>query len=126
MGERAIFFEAVEKDDLAEQAALPGWRLLRSDPNLQRRIEARTSVAADGGRFYLDMPAASRTARGVGPGHAGGSPGFSGAGPCPRRSGPQPVVPLDCLAPSRRPDSLGRLGRSEVLEVIGQGGMGTV
>lgn len=33
---------------------------------------------------------------------------------------------LDFLAPSQRPDSLGRLGHFDVLEVIGHGGMGVV
>src|SRR5439155_26902068 len=41
-------------------------------------------------------------------------------------AGDEGVAPLDFLAPSDRPDSLGLLGHYEILEVIGRGGMGIV
>ena len=120
MGERAIFFEAVEKDDPAERAAYLD-DACAGDPNLRRRIEALLQSHATVGDF-LDMPAAEQLAAGSG---MPADRGFSGAGlASPERS--EANVPLDFLAPSRRPDSLGRLGHYEVLEVIGQGGMGTV
>ena len=120
MGERAIFFEAVEKEGPAERAAYLD-DACAGDPNLRRRIEALLQSHATVGDF-LDMPAAEQLAAGSG---MPADRGFSGAGlASPERS--EADVPLDFLAPSRRPDSLGRLGHYEVLEVIGQGGMGTV
>lgn len=38
----------------------------------------------------------------------------------------RPEPQLDFLAPSQRPDSLGRLGHYEVLALVGRGGMGMV
>ncbi len=121
MGERAIFFEAVEKDDLAERAAYLD-DACAGDPNLRRRIEALLQSHATVGDF-LDMPAAEQLAAGSG---MRADHGRSGAGLARPPLRPEAGVPLDFLAPSRRPDSLGRLGHYEVLEVIGQGGMGTV
>jgi serine/threonine protein kinase len=44
----------------------------------------------------------------------------------PSRRPPGDGVPLDYLQPSDRPDSLGRLGHYEILQVLGQGAFGTV
>jgi serine/threonine-protein kinase len=43
-----------------------------------------------------------------------------------RGEAPAPGEELDFLQPTPRPDSLGRLGHYEVLEVVGKGGMGMV
>ncbi len=121
MGERAIFFEAMEKDDPAERAAFLE-EACAGDPDLRRRIEALLRSHATAGDF-LDMPAAAQLAAGSG---LPADRGFSGADLAPPPVRTEDGVALDFLAPSRRPDALGRLGHYEVLEVIGQGGMGTV
>ena len=120
MGERAIFFEAIEKEGPALRAAFLE-QACDGDSDLRRRIEALLEAHAKSGDF-LDMPATEQLAA------AHGMPtirGRSGAGETPpvRR---EASVTLDFLAPSQRSGSLGRLGHYEVLEVIGQGGMGTV
>src|SRR5271166_5064521 len=92
MGERAIFFEAVEKDDPAERAAYLD-DACAGDPNLRRRIEALLQSHASAGDF-LDMPAAEQLAAGSG---MPADRGFSGAGlASPERS--EASVPLDFLA----------------------------
>ncbi len=121
MGERAIFVEAMEKDDPAERAAFLE-EACAGDPDLRRRIEALLRSHATAGDF-LDMPAAEQLAAGSGMQVDRGRSGAGLASP-PERF--EDGVPLDFLAPSRRPGSLGRLGHYEVLQVIGQGGMGTV
>ena len=121
MGERAIFFEAMEQADPAERSAYLD-DACAGDPDLRRRIEALLRSHATAGDF-LDMPAAEQLAAGSGMPADRGQSGAGEDAP-PRR--PAAGVTLDSLAQSRRPDSLGRLGHYEALKVIGEGGMGTV
>jgi eukaryotic-like serine/threonine-protein kinase len=120
MGERAIFFEAMEKDDRAERAAFLE-EACAGDPELRRRIEALLKSHATAGDF-LDIPAAEQLRAGSG---MSADRGRTDAGLAPPER-PEDGVSLDFLTPSARPDSLGRLGHYEVLKIIGQGGMGTV
>jgi WD40 repeat protein len=108
MSERAIFFQALDKDDPVERAAYLD-KACVGDAALRQRLEALLQSHAKAGTF-LDMPAAQQlAAKGdTAPEQAPGG------------------VPLDFLAPPQRPGSLGRLGHYEVLEVVGQGGMGVV
>jgi WD40 repeat protein/serine/threonine protein kinase len=120
MNERVIFSEALDKPDPTEQAAYLD-EACAGDPDAQRRIEVLLRAHAAAGDF-LEEPAVQQLAVGTGTpadrgdseDHGGGS-GRSTAG-----------IPLDFLDPPRRPDSLGRLGHYEILEVTGQGGMGVV
>ena len=64
-------------------------------------------------------------------GHSAAEPGVPGSGPAmpttvPDSKATGDEVPLDFLVPSEHPGSLGRLGPYEVLDRIGQGGMGVV
>jgi serine/threonine protein kinase len=81
------------------------------DEALIRRVEALLAVS-DGPDRLLDRPAVP-------------TPGGDET-----RTGPDAAedadVPLDFLAPSNKPGSLGRLDHYEIQEVVGRGGMGVV
>jgi WD40 repeat protein len=117
MSERAIFFAALDRDDQAERAAYLD-EACAGDPELRRRVEALLRSHATAGTF-LGTPAGQQLAAGAGmPTEHGHSDSDNAPSEC--------AIPLDFLAPSRKPDSLGRLGHYEILEVVGKGGMGIV
>src|SRR5262249_10713776 len=98
MTEREIFMAALEKDDPTERAAYLD-QACAANATLRQRGEAllRPHNRAPN---VMDVAVVEQLAG-------------DGRG-------------LDFLAPSQKPGSLGRLGHYEVLEVVGQGGMGTV
>src|SRR5262245_23373816 len=98
---KSIFLAAVAKQPLEERAAFLG-EACAGDEGLRRRVEELLSVH--------DEP--------------GGLPGIPDRGTPPE--GAADPVDLSFLMSSAKPGSLGRLGHYEVLEVVGQGGMGIV
>jgi WD40 repeat protein len=103
MSERAIFLAALDKDPSERAAFLD--EACAGDQTLRRAVETllRLHAAADP---FLEVPAVEQLAA---------APGPEGA-----------AADLSFLAPPSRPGALGRLGHYEVLEVVGQGGMGVV
>ncbi|QDU21310.1 bifunctional serine/threonine-protein kinase/formylglycine-generating enzyme family protein [Urbifossiella limnaea] len=115
MSERDIFTAACELTDPAARAAYLG-NACGGDAGLKARVEALLR-AHDRPDSLLDHPAvaphdpdpdATRTV-----GHEGGV-------------ATDDEVPLGFLEPATRPDSLGRIGHYEVLQVLGHGGFGIV
>jgi serine/threonine protein kinase len=98
MSEREIFLAALDKDDPTERATYLD-EACGADSPLRQRVEALLR-SHERAAHFMDVPIVEQLA-----GDRGG---------------------LDFLAPSPKPDSLGRLGHYEVLEVVGRGGMGVV
>src|SRR5262245_57569356 len=120
MNERALFFEALDLQDAAERAAFLD-QACGGDAALRQRVEALLRCHANAGDF-LARPAPQQLAAGADTPESV-APTIHGVTP---RRRPTDAEPLDFLAASQRPGSLGRLGHYEVLEVVGTGGMGVV
>src|SRR5262245_14717420 len=97
---KCIFLAAVERTTPGKRTGYLD-ETAGGDPLLRQRVEALLGVH-DRPAQLLDRPAAQYFAA------------------------EDATATLDFLEPSTRPGALGRLGHYEVLEVIGQGGMGTV
>src|SRR5438874_1849642 len=116
MTERTIFMAALEIADPAERETYLA-SACTSDPALRRQVETLLAAHEREGEF-LDVPALEQVVENL----AGGGRLEETETETTRESG----LPADCLTPSQKPGSLGRLAHYEVEEVIGRGGMGIV
>src|SRR5262245_4099412 len=108
-----IFLAALDKQTLAERQAYLD-TVCGDNPDLRAQVEGLLRSHDQAGSFLdaplfdppptIDRPAASSV----------------------RQSSALDKIPLDFLAPSHHPDSLGRIGTYRVTGVIGRGGMGIV
>jgi eukaryotic-like serine/threonine-protein kinase len=102
----ALFFAALETYTVAQRAAFLE-SACAGDAELRRQLEKMLDAHNKLGDF-LKRPVAEQL------------------GAAPGKSGDDESGGLDFLEPATRPDSLGRLGHFEVMEVLGQGGFGIV
>jgi formylglycine-generating enzyme required for sulfatase activity/serine/threonine protein kinase len=136
MTEETIFATALEKPADARAAYLA--EACGNDEALRTRLEKLLAASDRVGNFMANPVAAPAA---VDPAATEASPASADRDGDARRGSPDPVVteadrgakatdpdeePLTFLAPPTRPDSLGRIGHYEVLQVLGRGGFGIV
>src|SRR4051812_42754701 len=128
MTERDVFLGAIDLPEGARPAYLD--RACGADAGLRTRVEALLRSHEEAGSF-LNLPTPAPVARDTPPTRAFGAPDADpGDGPTRTNSAEtEETDDTDALAflkPPGRPDSLGRIGHYEVLEVFGRGGFGVV
>jgi serine/threonine protein kinase len=128
MSEETIFATALEKPQAERAAYLAD--ACGNDEALRKRLEGLLAASEKVGNFMANpavAPAVDPAATAALPASADRAPPpLSPAGQ--RGEGPtsSDEEPLTFLEPPVRPDSLGRLGHYEVLQILGRGGFGIV
>lgn len=129
MTDETIFAAALEKPDPAERSAFLA-EACGNDAELRRRVEGLLA-AHEKADTFLERPAVSMPDP-----DAAATRAFSptsdtdatrtGTAGTPRPDADPDDEAIGFLSPPRRPDSLGRLGHYEILQVLGRGGFGIV
>ncbi|HVK09437.1 MAG TPA: SUMF1/EgtB/PvdO family nonheme iron enzyme [Gemmataceae bacterium] len=122
MSEETIFAAALDLP-AAERAAYLA-KACGRDAALRRRLEGLLTASDRAGAF-MARPAVEEGTQLVDSNSTPNDATITKAGPAPAAADDD-EVPLGFLAPPTRPDSLGRIGHYEVLQVLGQGGFGIV
>src|SRR5262249_6068127 len=118
MNERAIFLEALDREDPIQRAAFVD-TACAGDDALRQRVAALLKSHEQAGNF-LGKLAPQRVAEEL------ANPATDRRTQGETSVGDQAGDNLGFLSPSGRPDALGRLAHYEILEVIGRGSMGIV
>ena len=121
MTEEQVFLAALDLPDAAARAAYLD-EACGTDAGLRRQVEALLAAHFQSGEF-LDVPAAEQIGTDS---NLGDAVTIQSDAMAADRNHDDESDALEFLAPPTRPDSLGRIGHYEVLQVLGKGGFGIV